>query len=203
MKTLSRESIKRQWRRLIADKRRRNLLAAGAVLLFFGLVYRLYPVYEGMRGGETDIAAVKNRVAKYRGVADGKEELEARLASLRQALNKAEEGLLAGKTESLAAVDVQNSLNEIAFASGVEIKSMQVLRSQARKQEDSLYIAVPVQFSVTLSTRQLKDILYRIESFQKFYLMVQWIRISAAGPRDAGQIRCDIAVAGIMKNIKE
>ncbi len=203
MKIPSGGRLRGEWRQLITDKKRRNLLIAGAVLLLFGLAFRLYPFYEGMLGEETDIAATKNRVAKYRQVVKGKGELEARLVSLDRSLEHAEAGLLTGKTAALAAVDIQNTLNEIALASGVEIKSMQVLKSQDQKKEAELYISVPVQFSVMLTIRQLKDILYKIEASPKFFLTVELIRISVAGAGAPGQLRCDITVSGIMKNVKE
>ena len=207
MKIPSGERLKGEWLQLITDKKRRYLLIVGVVLLLFGLAFRLFPFYEGMKGGETDIAATKKRVAKYRQVVKGKGELETRLASLNRSLEQAEAGLLTGKTAALAAVDIQNTLNEIALGSGIEIKSMQVLKSQNQnqnqKQKAELYISVPVQFSVSLTIRQLKDILYKIEASPKFFLTVQWIRISVAGAESPGQIRCDIAVSGIMKNVKE
>jgi hypothetical protein len=62
---------------------------------------------------------------------------------------------------------------------------------------------VPVQFSVSLTIRQLKDILYKIEASPKFFLTVESVRLSLAGAGAPGQIRCDIAVSGIMKNVKE
>jgi hypothetical protein len=191
------------WTQLMADKRKRYLISAGAVLLLFGLVYRLYPSPEGMDGGDAGIDAAGKRVAKYRQVVNGKSALEARLAALQKSLRQAETGLLTGQTPALAAADLQNTLNEIALAGGVEIKSMQVLPSQEGKQEPDLFISVPVQFSATLTTRQLKDILYRIGTSSRFFLTVQWIRVNTVGAGDPGMIRCDMAVAGIMKNVKE
>ena len=171
------------------------------VLLLFGLAYRLYPVYQGLAGGPADAAVLQKRIAKYRQAVDNKASLEARLAVMEKSLEQAESGLLNGKTEALAAVDVQNALNEIAVAGGVEIKRMQVLKSDTQNPDEALYISVPVQFSVTVTIRQLQDILYKIETCPKMYLTLQWIRINTTGSRDAGEIRCDMAVAGIMKNI--
>ena len=187
--------------KLIVDKRRRYLLIAGAVLLLFGLAFWLFPFFEGIQGGETDIAAQKKRVAKYRQTVKGRGELEARLVSLNKSLERAEAGLLTGKTAALAAVDIQNILNEIALGSGVEIRSVQVLKSQ--RQDSDQYVSVPVQFTVSATIRQLKDILYKIEASPKFFLTVERIGISVAGAGDPGQIRCDITVSGIMKNVKE
>jgi hypothetical protein len=163
----------------------------------------LFPFFEGNQGGQTDIAAQKKRVAKYRQTVKGRGELEARLVSLNKSLEQVEAGLLTGKTAALAAVDIQNILNEIALGSGVEIKSVQVLTSQNQKQDAELYISVPVQFTVSATIRQLKDILYKIEASPKFFLTVERIGISVAGAGGPGQMRVDITVSGIMKNVKE
>ena len=203
MKIPSWEELKGDCLTLIVDKRRRYLLIAGAVLLLFGFAFWLFPFFEGIQGGQTDIAAQKKRVAKYRQTVKGRGELEARLVSLNKSLEQVEAGLLTGKTVALAAVDIQNILNEIALGSGVEIKSVQVLTSQNQKQDAELYISVPVQFTVSATIRQLKDILYKIEASPKFFLTVERIGISVAGAGGPGQMRVDITVSGIMKNVKE
>ena len=201
MKIPSWEELKGECSKLIIDKRRRYLLIAGAVLLLFGFAFWLFPYFEGIQGGETDIAAQKKRIAKYRQTVKGRGELEARLASLNKSLERADAGLLTGKTAALAAVDIQNILNEIAIGSGVEMRSVVVPKSQPKDTEQ--YVSVPVAFTVSASIRQLKDLLYKIEASPKFFLTVEKIGISVAGAGSPGQIRCDVTVSGIMKNIKE
>ena len=201
MKIPSWEEFKGGCSRLVVDKRRRYLLIAGAVLLLCGFVYWLLPFFEGVQNGEGDIAAQMKRIAKYRQTLKGRGELEARLVSLNKSLERAEAGLLTGKTAALAAADIQNVLNEIAIGSGVEIKSIQVLKSQQKDTEP--YIGVPVQFTVSATIRQLKDILYKVETSPKIFLTVERIGISVVGAGGPEQIRCDIAVSGIMKNVKE
>ncbi len=204
------DRLRGEWQQLVTDRKRRYILIVGAVLLLLGLAFWSYPYWEGIRGGQTDIAATTKRIVKYRQIVKGKGELEARLVLLKRSIEQAEKGLLTGKTGALAAADIQNTLSEIALGSGVEIKSMQVLKApQAApnvrnpKQEAELYLSVPVQFGVTLTIRQLKDILYKIESFPQFFLTVEMIRIGVAGAGAPGLIRCDITVSGIMKNTKE
>lgn len=201
MKIPSWEALMGEGLNLARDKRRRTLLIAGGVLLLFGLAFRLFPYFEGIQGRETNIAAQKMRVAKYRQTVKGRGELEARLAFLNTSLERAEAGLLTGKTAALAAVDIQNVLNEIALGSGVEIKSVQVPRPQPKDTEQ--YVSVPLQFTVSATIRQLKDILYKIEASPKFFLTVERIGISVAGAVSPGQIRADVTVSGIMKNVKE
>ncbi|MBN2438465.1 MAG: hypothetical protein JXL20_07665 [Deltaproteobacteria bacterium] len=201
MKIPSWEELKGECLNLAIDKRKRYLLIAGAVLLLFGFAFWLFPFFEGIQGDQTDIAAQRKRVAKYRQTVQGRGELETMLASLNKSLERAEAGLLAGKTAALAAVDIQNILNEIALESGVEIKSVQILKSQ--KQDSDLYISIPVQFTISATVRQLKDILYKIEASPKFFLTVERIGISVLAASGPGQVRCDITVSGIMKNVKE
>jgi Tfp pilus assembly protein PilO len=201
MKIPSWEELKGDCLKLIMDKRRRTHLIAGAVLLLFGFAFRFLPFFEGIQGGETEVAVQKKRVEKYRQRVKGRGALEASLASMTKSLERAEAGLLTGKTEALAAVDIQNILNEIALGSGLEIRSVQVLKSQ--KKDSDLYITVPVQFSVSATIRQLKDILYKIEASPKFFLTVERIAISVAGYGGPGQLRVDITVSGVMKNVKE
>ncbi len=197
------ETLKRQWLELAANRRTRAMLIGCAILFLFVIVFRVYPVYEGMAGGETGRTVLEKSLVKYRQVVAGKAALEAGLTMLEKSLQQAETGLLGGETAALAAVDVQNTLNEIAYASGVEIQRMQVLKPDTNKQASPLYINVPVQFSVVVTIRQLKDILYKIETHPQFFLTLQWIRINTAGTREPKQIRCDMAVAGIMKNVSE
>jgi hypothetical protein len=197
----SRETVKNELLLFLRDKRRRSLLIAGAVLLCFGFVFWVSPFLEGIPGGETDIAAQKKRVAKYRQTVKGRAELEGRLVSLNKSLEAAEAGLLTGKTPALAAVDIQNVLNEIALGSGVEMRSVQVQKPQPKDAEQ--YVTVSVQFSASMTIRQLKDILYKIEASPKYFLTVERIGISVVGAAGTGQIRCDITVSGIMKHVKE
>jgi hypothetical protein len=203
MKIPSWESVKNECSTLIIDKKRRYILIAGAVLLLFGLAFWLFPFVQGIDGGETDIAAKQKRVAKYRQMVKGRGELEARLVSLNTSLERAEARLLTGKTAALAAVDIQDTLNEIVVGSGVEIRSVQVLTSQNQKQDVELYISVPVQFTVIATIRQLKDILYKIEASPKFFLTVERIGISVTSGGGPGQMRCDITVSGMMRNVKQ
>ena len=176
-------------------------MMAGGGLLLFGLAFWMFPFFEGMQSGETGIAAQQKRAAKYRQTVKGRSEIEVRLAFLNKALERGEAGLLAGKTAALAAVDIQNVLTEIAVGSGVEMRSVVVPKPQPKDTEQ--YVSVPVAFALTGSIRQLKDILYKIEASPRFFLTVERIGISVAGAGEPGQIRCDVTVSGIMKNVKE
>ncbi len=201
MKIPAWEALKKEVRGFTVDKRRRYLLIAGGLLLLGGFIFWLSPYIDAIRGGGEDIAAQRMRIAKYRQALKGRAELEARFASLGKSLERAEAGLLTGKTAALAAVDIQNILNGIATETGVEIRSVVVPKPQPKDTEQ--FVSIPVAFTVNASIRQLKDILYKVESSPKYFLTVEKIGISYAGAVGPGQVRCDVTVSGIMKNIKE
>ena len=65
-------------------------------------------------------------------------------------------------------------------------------------EDQSKYMVIPVQFSITSTIRQLKEVLYRIESSPR-YLIVKTIKVSAAHSGQAEQIKSTLTVAGFMK----
>lgn len=182
--------------KLSLTRERKYILIGGAILLFFGLVYRALPLFQGIYDGDAQIAAKEKQLAKYQRAIEEGEELKARLAALTSALARGESGFLTGKTTSLAAVDMQNILNAITAKSGVEIKSMRVLK--AAKQDDTKYLSIPVKFSIISTVRKLKEILYGIETSGKC-LIVRKIRITVPRRKDREQLRVYMTVAGFMK----
>ena len=178
------------------DKEKKYILIAGAVLLLFALAYRLFPFFQGIQGSGAEIAVKERQLAKYRQAVKERNDIETRLVSMNRFLERSEAGLLTGKTAALAAVDIQNILNEIASGSEVEIKRVRVLKS--KKPDEGHYIGIPVQFTVNSTVRQLKEILYRIEASPKL-LTVEKLRASVVRGKSSRQIRSDITVSGFMK----
>lgn len=188
-------------------RERKYILIGGAILLFLGLIYKTLPLFHGIFDGNTQIAAKEKQLARYqRSIEEGKE-LKTRLVALTSALEQGESGLLTGRTPSLAAVDMQNILNTITQKSGMEIQSVRVLKAteiqsvhvlKATKQGGAKYLSIPVTFSIVLTTRQLKEILYRIETSDK-RLTVHEITIDAPFGKGRGQLRVNMTVNGFMK----
>lgn len=180
------------------DKKRKYILITVAVLFLFGLLYRLLPSFQGIQAGGEEIALKEKQLGKYRQMIQEGDNLEERVISLNQTIKRMESGLLTGKTPSLAAVDIQNILNEIASKSDVEIKTVRVLK--AGDLDGKSYLSVPVQFTTSSTIGQLKKFLYRIETSQK-YLTVKKVRINVVRRGGSKKIRCDVTVAGLMKKV--
>ncbi|HOO89323.1 MAG TPA: type II secretion system protein GspM [Syntrophales bacterium] len=177
-------------------RERKYILIGGAILLFFGFVYWVFPFLQGIYDGSTQIEMKEKQLAKYQRTIGEGEELKQRLTALTAALDQGESGFLKGRTSSLAAVDIQNILNAIAAKSDVEIQSKRVLK--AEKQDDTAYLIIPVKFSIVSTMRQLKEILYGIEASDK-NLMVREMRITVPRGKGKEQLRVDMTVAGFMK----
>jgi len=185
---------------LNVDKRKKYIFIIGAILLLLGLVYRSFPFLQGLQAAGEEIVLKERQVAKYRQMVHQTNGFEARLISLNRTLDRAESGLLTGDTPALAAVDIQNILNKIAGGSDVEIRTVRVLKTKELDEGD--YLSVPVQFTITPTIKQLKEILYRIETSSK-YLTVKKIRITVPRRKGPEKIQSDLTVVGVMKSAQE
>lgn len=182
--------------RLTWDTRTKNLLVVGAVVLLIGSVVRFYPDISAKLDLSSETASKELTLRKYHKVVQSGGSLGGQIETLRKTLARMEAGLLIGATASLAAADIQNVLNSIADKSKVQTKTVRVLK--AEPVEGMPYVSVPVEFSVNCGTRQLKEILYQIESSTK-YLMVQKVRITVVRRGRTEQVQGDVTVVGFMR----
>jgi hypothetical protein len=176
------------------DKRKKTLILAGAALLFLGLLYRLMPLLS-LGEIKDDISIKQRKLVKYREALREKKDLQTRLISLNRVMNRLEAGFLSGSTPALAAVDIQNLLNDIAGRSNIDIKSMRVLKPKSDYEE---YTIVSVELTINANVKQLKELLYRIENSPK-YLVAERVRIRALKAPQSDELRSTLTVAGLMK----
>ena len=179
------------------NKERKYILIGGAVLLFFGMIYRFYPNIHGIVSVSDEIAIKKNHIVKYLNIVNQRERINKERINLNRILNRMESGLFSGKTPSLAAVELQNMLNEIAHTNNVKIKTMQVLKET--EPGEQIYIKIPVRFSFNSNVLQLKEILYEMAVSPKL-LIITAMNIDLTRRKLGGNIRATITVQGIMKN---
>jgi len=179
------------------SRERRYILLGGAVLLLIGLIYRYAPSVEGLFSSAEATALKEQKLANYRRIAQKRQALETQLEALRQTLRRAESGLLAGKTPALAAVEVQNMIKRIVEEKGAQVRSIRVLRPQG--EEEGAYVGIPVQATVLSNIRQLKEVLYAIESSGNLF-HVRELRVRAVGRRkQEDQIQSTLTVEGFFK----
>jgi hypothetical protein len=180
------------------DKRKKVLLTVGAIALFVGVIYRFLPVFDIIESTDDEIALKEKKLVKYRQMVRERETLESKLISLNRAIERAESGLLEGETPALAAVDVQNILNEITGESELEVLTMRVLKPKSK--DEDLYTAIPVQITIRCTIRQLKEVLYQVESSSRLF-RVSDFRVRVIRSKVEGQIQATLTVEGFMKKI--
>ncbi len=181
------------------DRRTKLLLAVGCVLLIVGVGYRFQPRIQGIWSPNEEIVIKEKQLKKYRKIAKSGKLLAERIKANEKVMKKLQAGLLSGTTPALAAVDIQNILNDIAVKSGIEIRKVRVLKPE--EMDEAEYIGIPVQFTLSSTVRQLKGILYGIDNASR-YLSVKKITIKvprAGRSKPQAKIQADGTVAGMMK----
>ncbi len=174
-------------------KERKYLIVCGVVLLLAGFVYRFYPFNMGTAGSGLSIELKQKKIAKYSSTVKNRAAVEKHLESLKKKIASSSGRYLAGTTPALAAVDIQNIIGKIAEKTGVGIDRVDVKKE--KKKEDSSVVSIPVRFTVTTTTRQLRDMIYWIESSEK---LLRIIELSSTVGKIAypEQIRTNVTVEG-------
>ena len=178
------------------NKERKILFASAMAALLIGLGYRFFPSGSESSDVKEEIILKSRKVVEYREKAASLSSIEKMLEDSRRQLEKAEGILLNGDTEALAAVDVQNIINEIAYRSKVEIKNTRVLNSE--KQDNQKYLGIRVEVRLSATTRQLKEMLYRIACSNKL-LAVKDLNVNAPNATNPLDLDVDLVVSGVMK----
>lgn len=175
--------------------RRQYVLTAIAALLFLGVLYRYAPSTLSEEG--VNIEEARQQISKYQGMAQKKEILQKKAATLDRQAARAENGLLKGSTVALAAVDLQNNLTDIADRNGVTISSLQVMRPPKNKKEDKPpYLEVPVRITMTISLRQLEKMLYNIAA-SRLLLRINEATIKVSG-KEKDKLQTNLTICGLM-----
>ena len=181
---------------------RKYIIIGGLILLLIGAVYRFAPEqsFSVFQSFKDEISIQEKRLEKYRQILQDRNQIEARLLSLTRSLDHAESGLLTGETPPLAAVDIQNILNEIAGKSNIEVKTMRVLNPEEPVKESPVknYLGIPVEITLSANIRQLKEVLYKIETSPKI-LKISDMKIRLISNSDIKEVYATLIISGFMK----
>ena len=177
-------------------KQYQRLLIVGAVLLVLGTLYRFYPDLGQFfsQGGDTDTKL--KRLTKYYEKIQTRDALQASTIDLTRRVEQAERVLLDAETPSLAAVEIQNILNEIIYGSQMDVVSIRVLQATDGPVEG--YLTVPVQLTIKLTVRQILDLLHRIESSQPL-LAISAMSVRRQQAQNSDTVHATFTIEGYMK----
>jgi hypothetical protein len=178
------------------NNERKVILIGGVVLLLLGMIYRFYPDIHGFFSISDEIAMKRNHIEKYHRVVSQKDRIDKDRLSINKILKRLESRLIVGETPALAAVKLQKILKDIAQATDVKIKTIQVLK--AAKPGKDKYVKIPIRFSFNSNISQLKNVLYKVEASSKL-LIITDVKVDLLRRRKQKEIRSTITVEGVMK----
>jgi hypothetical protein len=107
----------------------------------------------------------QDKLAKYRQKVLEKKAVERRLLNLQNTFKQAEAALLTGKTVSLSAAEIQQIVTNITNAAGAQIMTVRIL--QPDRSGPDMYLAIPVEVTISSTMRQLTQLLYKLDSSAK------------------------------------
>jgi len=181
-------------------KERKYILIGGILLLLAGAAYRFFPAIESVFAKSDEMVFKEMELEKYRAALRKKTVLQSERVAAERELARVEAGLLTPSTPALAAVDIQNMLNDIAEQKKIVIRSMRVLEPKPVEAEQ--YLTIPLEVTATGSIRQLKEMLFRIENAPKL-LKISTLRIRLPNYRRPEEIHTSFTVEGFMKGDKK
>jgi Tfp pilus assembly protein PilO len=193
-----RRDILEAWNRLgmktvSLNKERKIILAVGLLLLVAGGLYRFIPLFESVTVDTQAISLKERKLAGYKAMIRSRNDLEARKTFLIRTVERAETFLLSGGSSSLGAVDLQNRITEICERGGIQVKTMRVLKPEPFP--EGFYMKIPLEVTLEATIRQVEELLYRIESLEK-YLTLTMIRITST--EDETKLNATFIVEGYM-----
>ncbi len=165
-------------------------------MLLAGFVYRFYPFGFEFLNETSDLALKQKKIAKYSAAIQLKPHIDKHLMALNKIAGESTNLFLRGTTPALAAVDIQNTLNSIAEKVGISISRMDVQKE--KKLEKDNIVSIQVAFRITSTTRQLRDLVYYIETSEK---LIRIIDIQANVQKNKGpeEIASSITVEGFIR----
>ncbi|MBF0226100.1 MAG: hypothetical protein HQK76_11655 [Desulfobacterales bacterium] len=153
---------------------RKNILIIIAGILLIAVASKYFPFFKSINTSHEEIELNVNKIAKYKAMVSKRNKLETKLISMHTSIEKISSLFLNGNSPSLAGVDMQNIINDIAGRVGIDIKTIRIITPENTPEKK--YNKISIQFSAESTVKQLKEMLYKIESSSK-YLKIKDISI--------------------------
>jgi hypothetical protein len=146
-------------------KGRKIIVAALALLALPALIYLFNALHRNTLMFNEALDLKQDKLAKYRQKVLEKKAVERRLLNLQNTFKQAEAALLTGKTVSLSAAEIQQIVTNITNAAGAQIMTVRIL--QPDRSGPDMYLAIPVEVTISSTMRQLTQLLYKLDSSAK------------------------------------
>ncbi len=177
------------------EKNKKSLIILGvaAALLLFALGLTYFISYNN--DFTVRIEGKKQKIKNCSSIIEKKGGKQARLEFLQNNIGSFNQKLLSGGTTAVAAAELQTILNDMASEFALTIQSQRILSTKERGN----LLEVPVQITTQCSITNLKELLYMIEAYEKFFSISKLDLRSIRG-RERKDVKASIDVSGFILN---
>lgn len=176
--------------------RDKNYLIAGGVAVFVTVFYyyAITPLYQGYLDTKAEIASKHKLLAQYQALWEKRGEVEKKLKDFQSQSQKFQEMLLQEKNESLAAAELQKTLEGLSSQSGVDISSSKVMGSR----KAGTFEEITIQLGVKSSLKNLQKFFYLLENSKK-YLSLSEMTLRVLNFNQTEQLDAKMKISGYLK----
>lgn len=174
----------------ILTRERIIIIVVGILILVIGAVYRFPPSFHFFSA-----SSKVNLITKYQNRSVNLDDLEEQHIFLTDHTQKMSGHLIFAESEELAGVVVQNMLREMSSMENISFKSIKALKADVKSYQ--FVSVVPVKLVFKAKIRQLKNLLYRIETSLKL-LSVSEVRIIKPSAGKENELNIIMIVQGFL-----
>ena len=146
-------------------------MAGLALLALLTMIYLYHSLNRSTQMLNEALHLKQRNLAAYRQKVLEKKVVQRELSRLQNTFKQAEAALLTGKTPSLAAAEIQEMVTNIVNATGAQIKTVRILQPDRSGKE--MYLAIPVEVTISSTMRELTQLLYKLDSSAKLLRIVK------------------------------
>lgn len=175
------------------SKRDKKFLTVGvlAVALILVMNYIIFPFIESEKDIRERTQQKEMLLQKYEKIINQREKVEKKLNKLKGEQSRLNKKLLKGSTPSLAAAEMQKTLERISKTYDLELKSVKVKDAEERGE----FLAIPLEIRLTTDLNRTIKFLADLEKNTK-YLVIPRLKISVKNRRDPKEIIVTLVVTG-------
>lgn len=179
------------------SRRERTLIGLGvaALLAVGGYLYVVEPMLARQREVAQLIPIREATLERRRLTIAQRPRLTGELEALTRRVEEASSGFLSGPTAPLAASELQKLVKELAGAANVDLRSERVVTPV----DLAGVLEIPIELTVAGSTRQVVDLLTRLEQTSRL-LRVKDFKVRVAAPGQPRELLTTLTVSGYLRS---
>lgn len=181
------------------NEREKKFLIYGGIIVLLIIGYNIFSWYEDMKQGVKDLSDARSMMLqKQLNKIAEKDDIQKQAVLIKREIERQEKAFLRGDKPPVAAAALQRILKDTATSLNVDVKQERTLNPV----ETDIYLGIPVEIGFKATTRELKDLLYKLRT-STFLLTVAEIKIRVTNISRPEDIYTTLVVTGFIKKPEE